>query len=84
MEWLGKRHRRLLLLVAAAAALEGLLAGLAVASLALGARLWAAGFALATLVAAPLLLVGPGLDRWRHRAPRRRVHHRRPEEFPPG
>ena len=87
MEWLGPRHRRLVLRVGLAAALVGALAGLTVASFALGARLWAAGFALATLTATPLLLVGPGLDWWRHGrwAGRRwRAHRQRPEEFPPG
>ena len=84
MEWLGVRHRRLLVSVALAAALVGLLAGLTVASFVLGARLWAAAFALATLAAAPLLLVGPGIDRWRHRAGRRRAHRQRPGDFPGG
>ncbi len=82
MEWLGPRHRRLLLAVAAAALVLGLLAGLTVACFVLGARLWAAGFALATLAAVPLLGVGPGLDWWRHRrrGPRQ-VHRARPEQF---
>ncbi len=84
MEWLGARHRRLVLSVAVAAALVAVLTGLTVASFVLGARLWAAGFALATLAAAPLLLVGPGIDRWRHRAGRRRVHRHRPGDFPGG
>jgi hypothetical protein len=82
MEWLGARHRRLVLAVAAAAATLGLLAGLTVACFVLGARLWAAGFALATLAAVPLLGIGPGLDWWRHGRPgRRSVHHRRPSGF---
>lgn len=80
MEWLGPRHRRLILSVGAAAMAVGVLAGLTVACFVLGARLWAAGFALATLAAVPLLAVGPGLDWWRHgrRGPRR-VHHHRPD-----
>ncbi|MBY0333979.1 MAG: hypothetical protein K2X49_25255 [Acetobacteraceae bacterium] len=84
MEWLGARHRRLLLAVALPAALVGLLAGLTVACFVLGVRLWAAGFALGTLAAAPLMLVGPGLDWWRHGRRRRHVHRQRPGEFPDG
>ncbi len=84
MEWLGLRHRRLLLATAAAALLVGALAGLTVACFVLGARLWAAGFALGTLAAAPLLLVGPGLDWWRHGRARRQRHRTRPEHFPGG
>lgn len=85
MEWLGPRHRRMLLLVALAALLVGVLAGLTVACFVLGARLWAAEFALATLAATPLLLLGPGLDWWRHARRRRRpVRLQRPEGFPRG
>jgi hypothetical protein len=85
MAWLGPRHRRLILAVAAAALLVGALAGLTIACFVLGARSWAAGFALATLAAAPLLGLGPGLDWWRYRrrGPRR-VHRQRPQEFGPG
>ena len=83
MEWLGPRHRRMLVLVALAALLVGALAGLTVACFMLGAWLWAAELALATLAATPLLLVGPGLDWWRHARPRRRrVHRQRPPDFP--
>ncbi|MFC7477611.1 hypothetical protein ACFQS7_24845 [Dankookia sp. GCM10030260] len=64
-------------------AVVGGLAGLCVLALALGARLAAAGLALATLAATPLLGVGPVLDWWRHRRPRRRRHASRPEDFPP-
>ncbi len=81
MEWLGARHRLLLVSVAAASTLIGVLAGLTMLSLALGARLWAAGLALATLAAAPLPLLGPGLDWWRHRRGRRRRHRSRPARF---
>lgn len=80
MDWLGPRHRRLLAVVAATAGLVGMLAGLSAACLMLGARHWAAAFALAMLAASPLLLLGPGLDRWRHR---RRRHLVRPPGFPP-
>jgi hypothetical protein len=82
MEWLGPRHRWLLTSVATASALIGVLAGLTVLSLALGARLWAAGLALATLAAAPLPLLGPGLDWWRHRRGRCGRHRSRPGRFP--
>lgn len=70
--------------MALGAAITGALAGLTVLSLALGARLFAAGFALATLAAAPLVGVGPLLDWWRHRRPYRRRHAARPESFPRG
>lgn len=82
MEWLGPRHLRLVWAVAAAAGLVGALAGLTVACFVLGARLWAAGFALGTLAATPLLGLGPGLDWWRHgrRGPRQ-AHRTRPEAF---
>lgn len=82
MEWLGPRHRRLILAVAAAAAVVGALAGLTVACFVLGARLWAAVFALATLAGLPLLGIGPALDWWRHgRRGRRTAHRQRPEGF---
>lgn len=80
--WLDARHRRLLGWTAVGAMAVGLLAGLTVASFALGARLLAALFALATLAATPLLGVGPALDWWRHRRPHRRRHRSRPESFP--
>lgn len=82
--WLSPRHRGLLAWAALGAAATGSLAGLSVLSLALGARPWAAGFALATLAAAPLLVVGPALDWWRHRRPHRRRHRSRSPDFPPG
>jgi len=84
MEWLGPRHRRLLVAVAAAAGLVGALAGLTIGCFVLGARLWAAGFALGTLAAVPLLLVGPGIDWWRHGRGRRHRHRQRPAAFPRG
>ena len=65
------------------AGIVALLAGLTVAAFALGARLLAAGLALATLAATPLLGVGPVLDWWRHRRPYRRRHGTRPADFPP-
>jgi len=85
MEWLGPRHRRLLVAVGGAAVLVGGLAALTVACFLLGARLWSARLALATLAASPLLLLGPGLDWWRHRrrARRRGAHRARPASFPP-
>jgi hypothetical protein len=57
---------------------------LTVLAFALGLRLLAAGLALATLAATPLLGIGPLLDWWRHRRPHRRRHARRPDDFPPG
>ncbi|GGC29651.1 hypothetical protein GCM10011504_04850 [Siccirubricoccus deserti] len=81
-EWLGPRHLRLLGWAALGAGLTGGLAALSVACLALGARLWAAGFALAVVAASPLLVLGPVLDWWRHRRPRRQRHRSRPEGFP--
>ena len=66
------------------AAAVGALAGLTVLAFALGARLLAAGLALATLAATPLLGVGPVLDWLRHRRPYRRRHSTRPADFPPG
>jgi hypothetical protein len=77
-EWLGPRHRRLLAWAALGAVVEGGLAGLTVLCLTLGARLWAALFALALVAASPLLLVGPVQDWWRHRRPHRRRHRTRP------
>jgi len=82
--WLDARHRRMLGWVVFGTVVTGALAGLAVLSLALGTRLAAAGFALATLAAAPLIAVGPAIDWWRHRRPRRQGHARRPGGFPPG
>ena len=84
MEWLGPRHRRLLLSFAGAMALVSALAAATVICLMVGARLWSAAFALATLAAAPLLLLGPALDWWRHRRGRRLRHASRPEHFPGG
>ena len=83
-EWLGPRHRHLLAWAAFAAGATGALAGLTVLCFILGARIWAAGFALATLAAAPLMAVGPTLDWWRHRRPYRRRHHSRSPDFPAG
>jgi type IV secretory pathway TrbD component len=83
-EWLGLRHRRLLGWVMLSGGVVGVLAGLSALCLLLGARLWAAGFALAMLAAAPLVAVGPGLDWWRHRRPHRRRHRSRSPDFPPG
>jgi hypothetical protein len=81
-EWLGLRHRRIIGWVAFGGAVTGGLAGVTVTCFVLGARLWAAGFALATLAAAPLLAVGPVLDWWWHRRPLRRRHRVRSERFP--
>ena len=81
-EWLGPRHRHLLAWAALGAGATGSLAGLTVLCFVLGARLWAAGFALATLAAAPLLGIGPLLDWWRHQRPHRRRHRRRSPDFP--
>ena len=64
-----------------AAALLAGLAGLSIVALALGWRLLAAGFALALLLASPLLLLGPVQDWWRHRRGRKRRHRVRPEGF---
>jgi hypothetical protein len=80
-QWLDARHRALLGWAACGAGLTGGLAGLSVVCLALGARDWAAAFALAVLAAAPVLTVGPMLDWWRHRRPLRQRHRRRPEGF---
>jgi len=84
MEWLGPRHRRLLASVAGAAALEGGLVAITILCFVIGARVWSAIFALATLAAAPLLLLGPVLDWWRHRRGRRQRHLARPDHFPGG
>lgn len=83
-EWLGPRHRHLLAWAALGAGATGSLAGLTVLCFVLGARLWAAGFALATLAAAPLLGIGPLLDWWRHQRPYRRRHRQRSPDFPDG
>ncbi|WP_421993836.1 hypothetical protein [Roseococcus sp.] len=66
-EWLSGRHRLILGLFALGAVVVGGLAGVTVAAFASGARSTAAIFALLTLAASPLLLVGPLQDRWRHR-----------------
>ncbi|MBK1661378.1 hypothetical protein [Paracraurococcus ruber] len=70
--------------VAMGAGVTGAMAGFSVLSLALGARTLAAGFALATIAASPLVGIGPALDWWRHRRPHRRRHATRPDSFPPG
>ena len=82
-DWLSPRHRALVGWVAAGAGTTLGLAGLTVVTFVLGARLAAAGFALATIAASPLIGVGPTLDWWRHRRPRRRRHRARPDSFPP-
>jgi hypothetical protein len=69
-EWLSNRHRLILGLFAFALMVIGALAGVTVAAFAAGAREAAAVFALLTLGALPLLLLGPLQDRWRHRARR--------------
>lgn len=66
---------------ALAALLLAALAMGAVVSLALGWRLPAAGFALALVLASPLLLLGPVQDWWRHRRGRARAHRVRPQDF---
>ena len=81
-EWLGPRHRRILAWSALGAVVEGGLAGLTVLCFLLGARLWAAGSALALIAASLLLLVGPLQDWWHHRRPHRRRHRTRPADFP--
>lgn len=55
-----------------AALAVGALAGATVAAFVSGARGAAAVFALLTLVAAPLMILGPVLDWWRFRRGRRR------------
>ncbi len=79
--FLSYRHRLLLGLSAMAALLLAGLAAASIISLALGWRLLAAGFGLLTLLASPLLLLGPAQDWWRHRRGRRRRHHTRPAGF---
>jgi hypothetical protein len=66
--FLSPRHRLILGLYALVLLAIGGLAGLTVAAFASGARSAAAVFALLTLAAVPLLLIGPLQDRWRHRA----------------
>lgn len=66
-EWLSGRHRLILGLFAMGGLVVGALAGATVAALASGARGWAAVLALLTLVASPLLVLGPVQDWWRHR-----------------
>jgi hypothetical protein len=83
-EWLGPRHRQIVGWVMLAGMAGGALAGLSALCLVIGARLWAAGFALAMLAAMPLVAVGPALDWWRHRRPHRRRHRSRSPDFPPG
>jgi hypothetical protein len=83
-EWLGPRHRRILAWTALGAVVSGGCAGLTLLCFLIGARLAAAWFALATLATAPLLLVGPAEDWWRHRRPHRRRHRNRPGRFPGG
>ncbi len=79
--FLSSRHRLLLGLSAIAALLLGVSATSSVICLALGWRVPAAGFGLLTLLASPLLLLGPVQDWWRHRRGRRRRHFSRPEGF---
>jgi hypothetical protein len=67
LQWLDGRHRALLAWAALGGLVIGGFATLTVFAFALGQRLWAAVFALATLAAAPLLGAGPALDWWRHR-----------------
>ncbi|MDB5414153.1 MAG: hypothetical protein JWR10_2488 [Rubritepida sp.] len=70
-EWLSVRHRLILGLFALGAVVVGALAGLTVAAFASGAQGISAIFALLTLAASPLLLLGPIQDWWRHRRGRR-------------
>ncbi len=79
-EWLGSRHRLMLGLFGLGLLLVGALAGLTVAAFASGARTWSAVFALATLLASPLLLLGPVQDWWRFRRGHRTTHAERPWE----
>ena len=66
-EWLGTRHRLVLGLFGLGLLLVGALAGLSLAAFASGAPGWAALFALAAMLASPLLLLGPAQDWWRFR-----------------
>ena len=70
-EFLSRRHRLVLGLFLLAVALVGGLGGLAAAAYASGARGTAAVFALLTVLAAPLLALGPVQDWWRFRRGRR-------------
>lgn len=70
-EFLSRRHRLILGLFLLAVAMVGGLAGLAAAAYASGARGAAAVFALLTVLAAPLLALGPFQDWWRFRRGRR-------------
>lgn len=70
-EFLSSRHRLVLGLFLLAVALVGGFAGLAAAAYASGARGAAAIFALLTVLAAPLLALGPAQDWWRFRRGRR-------------
>ena len=65
--WLSPRHRLVLALFGFGLVCVGGLAGACVAAFAAGARHTAALFGLATLAAAPLPLLGPLQDWWRHR-----------------
>jgi MFS family permease len=76
--WLSPRHRLMVGLFGLGLLLVGGLAGMSLAALLSGARGWAAIFALATLLASPLLLLGPVQDWWRHRRGQRQAHDRRP------
>ena len=71
-EWLSGRHRLILGLFALGLVVVGTLAGVTVAAFASGARGAAAVFALLTMAASPLLVLGPLQDRWRHRSRRLR------------
>ncbi|WP_424811786.1 hypothetical protein [Roseococcus sp. YIM B11640] len=71
-EWLSGRHRLILGLFGLALVIVGALAGVTVAAFASGSRGTAAVFALFTLAATPLLLLGPAQDWWRFRRARKR------------
>ena len=70
-EFLSPRHKLIVGLFLGAVALVGVLGGLAAAAFASGARGAAAVFALLTLLASPLLALGPVQDWWRFRRGRR-------------
>ncbi|MCW8085325.1 hypothetical protein [Sabulicella glaciei] len=69
--WLSPRHRLVLAITFVGAALVAALGGAAVAAFASGAQGAAAVLGLLTLLAAPLPLLGPAQDWWRHRRGRR-------------